>query len=364
MAQIAYVNWDGLVYYDSKIKDYIKDKLEECIKFQGLAKRDQLPDPSYETLNFMYILSEQIVSDTDFKTPGLTYPAGTIVQVIDYDNVYLYDSIFTNGSGGAGVDLSGYVTHEELESYVVTEDDVKEIVENIHIPGLDTSGLVSRIEFEEVTLNKADTVQFTKDYRVTKPIGGFKVGDQVWHTRLDDLLIKLLGLELVTEPDPEPDIPTEPGTIPEIIITNKYPMYQINENGEVIEITYVYEKFTETEAASAPSKDCFYQIKDGEKVVESGYQHISEENDSMYYLVLLPKELDFNTNVSVQYWDNGNNVWKHAVIEMSNDLAFIEEALAEGEMELPVYDSDKYTLWIDASLETCAGTDYRFIINE
>ena len=112
MAQIAYVNWDGLVYYDGKIKDYIKDKLEECIKFQGEAKRDQLPDPSYETLNFMYVLAEDIVADEDFRHPGEIYYKGTIVQVIDYNNVYLYDSIYKNTS--LDIDLSDYYTKTEI----------------------------------------------------------------------------------------------------------------------------------------------------------------------------------------------------------------------------------------------------------
>ena len=127
MAQIAYVNWDGLVYYDTKVKDYIKDKLEECVKFHGEAKRDQLPDPSYETLNFMYVLAEDIVADEDFRHPGEIYYKGTIVQVIDYNNVYLYDSIYKNTS--LDIDLSDYYTKTEIDSQLSS---LSNIIDNLN----------------------------------------------------------------------------------------------------------------------------------------------------------------------------------------------------------------------------------------
>ena len=32
MAELRYVDWDGLVYYDGKIKKHIEAKLDNCIK--------------------------------------------------------------------------------------------------------------------------------------------------------------------------------------------------------------------------------------------------------------------------------------------------------------------------------------------
>lgn len=211
---------------------------------------------------------------------------------------------------------------------------------------------------------KADNIPFTEDLYVTKTTGNFVVGESVKDLSIKQILAKLLGLSN-TKPDENPDIPDEPTTISEKIIANGISMHQVNELGELIEIPYKYKEFTTDEYATAPTQDCFYQLKDAEgNILESGYQHMSEENDSMYYVVLLPKELDFATNVSVQSWDAVQNEWSYDNVSMSSDLALIEEAFSEADLTLPTYDADKYTLWIDTSLDTCSGIDYRFIIKE
>ena len=97
MAKQRYVDWDGLVYYDGKIKSYIAEKMDACMRFMGdISSRNELPDPSYENLNQVFKLSTSLeiaANDTDFESSrrGAQYPAGTLVIVSDYDGVYLYD---------------------------------------------------------------------------------------------------------------------------------------------------------------------------------------------------------------------------------------------------------------------------------
>lgn len=356
------------------------------------------------------------------KVSDLTNDAGYVTEK-SLNHLATKDELnaFENHIGYVATDEKSFA--EAIDERFATKSELDDAVKNVTV---DLTGYATEEFVSSAVAEKANNVLFTEDYYVTNPVGGFEKDTSLKDMTIRDILITLLALKQIKKyslkffvdgefydekfieeattiqfPEIDPvkegyifdgwkvngifltstsimpaaDIeahaafiekPAEPETIVEKIMDSKTPMYQVNENGEVIEIPYVYEDFTEAEAAAAPTKDCFYQIKDESgNVIESGYQHVSEENDSMYYLVLLPKELDFNTNVTVQYWDNGAaKSWMPATVKMSNDLALIEGALAEGEMELPIYDSDKYTLWIDSSLETCAGTDYRFIINE
>ena len=109
MAELRFVDWDGLVYYDDKVKEYIREKLETCIKFAGeVASREDLVDPSYDTVNYMFkVLNEFTVdiNDDDFREDlqGRTYAPGTIVQVIDYDNIYKYSILFEPGGDAADI---------------------------------------------------------------------------------------------------------------------------------------------------------------------------------------------------------------------------------------------------------------------
>jgi hypothetical protein len=47
---------------------------------------------------------------------------------------------------------------------------------------------------------------------------------------------------------------------------------------------------------------------------------------------------------------------------MTNDINVISEAFSDAEIPMPTYDVTSYTLWLDESLDTCTGIDYRFII--
>lgn len=99
MAEIKYVDWDGLVYYDGRVKQFVNDKLEDCIKYGGAVTYADLPTPSFQNLNYIYKITEDFTSNRYFEKPGYIYKAGTVVQVSDLDNVYLFtifDEMFSD----------------------------------------------------------------------------------------------------------------------------------------------------------------------------------------------------------------------------------------------------------------------------
>lgn len=124
MAEIKYVDWDGLVYYDSKSKQYIDDKFEGCLKMGGIIPFSNLPSPSFQNLNYVYKITEEFTSNEFFEKQGYTYRAGTWVQVIDIDNVYLY-TIFNEEDvvpilPGGELDLSNYYTISQTDDAIST----------------------------------------------------------------------------------------------------------------------------------------------------------------------------------------------------------------------------------------------------
>ena len=132
MAELRYVDWDGLVYYDGKIKAYIADGAEDYLKMGGIVTFENLPEPSFQNLNYIYKISDKFVSDSDFYDVGKEYTEGTWVQVTDINNegVFLY-TIF-NDSVIGGIDPEDYYTKTEVDSLldtVVTVENVTTIVE-------------------------------------------------------------------------------------------------------------------------------------------------------------------------------------------------------------------------------------------
>lgn len=91
MAQVAYVDWDGLVYYDGKIKDYIQDNLEPSLKDGGRIKFTELVNPDYNHLNYLYTIEDAFTSTDIFEVYPKSYPAGTAVKVTEVSPaVYRY----------------------------------------------------------------------------------------------------------------------------------------------------------------------------------------------------------------------------------------------------------------------------------
>ena len=96
MAQIAYVDWDGLVYYDGKIKDYVANNLEDTLKDGGQVTYAELPSPTRNNLNYVYTLTEDFTRTHElFGVEGGTYNKGTAVKISEVaPNEYLYTILY------------------------------------------------------------------------------------------------------------------------------------------------------------------------------------------------------------------------------------------------------------------------------
>lgn len=155
MAEFLYVDWDGLIYYDGKIKDYIEDKIKECLKFRGNVSYEELlrTSPSVDTVNTAFRLSEEFVTNEWFNKPGFAYPEGTIVYVAQFeDGTYKFDILVEPNGSNSGTDLTNYYNKEEVDN-IVSELPTKEFVEKTVIDAIDSveidvSGLVAREELE------------------------------------------------------------------------------------------------------------------------------------------------------------------------------------------------------------------------
>lgn len=164
MAELKYVDWDGLVYYDGKIKQYIQDRDENYVKMGGIVSFNELPDPTYYNLHYIYKITDDFTSNSRFDEAGLVYKAGTWVQCVDlHEDASRYRYIIFNEKtigGTADIDLSDYYTKREVDEKIekaiasieTPEVDLnnyytKEEV-NTLIP--DISGLVTKEELEAV----------------------------------------------------------------------------------------------------------------------------------------------------------------------------------------------------------------------
>lgn len=127
MAELRYVDWDGLVYYDGKIKEYIDDRDENYLKMGGIVTFNNLPDPSWQNLNYIYKVTTGFTSNNRFDKPGYIYPAGTWVQCVDVNNdasQYLYIIFNEESIGGtADIDLSDYYTKGEVDKLIPDVDE-------------------------------------------------------------------------------------------------------------------------------------------------------------------------------------------------------------------------------------------------
>ena len=173
MAELKYVDWDGLVYYDGKIKAYIADKAEDYLKMGGAITFDKLPDPSYQNLNYIYKITEEFVSNSDFEKPGYKYQAGTWVQVSDINNsaVYRYTIFNEETIGGtADVDLSDYYTKQQVDTKI------EEAIESINIPAVELENYYTKEEVDELI---PDTDSFVTNDKLEETLEDFATENEL-----------------------------------------------------------------------------------------------------------------------------------------------------------------------------------------
>lgn len=188
MAELHYVDWDGLVYYDGKIKGYIEDIIHDCLKMGGIVKAQELPRPSIETLNYIYKVSDELLTSEDFELPGYEYPAGTWVQVASFEGVHKY-IIFNEEAIGGTANLANYYTKKQTEDLINNSlaaleiDALKETVDDnrTDIGELQNSVTTLQTEIDEIEtlvqdLNKEN---FVTDNELTELLGDYITDDEL-----------------------------------------------------------------------------------------------------------------------------------------------------------------------------------------
>ena len=130
MAEYKYVDWPGLQYYHSKVTDLIDSRLRQCIRFGEETLYADLESPDTNDLNIVIRVIDSFTvrpSDTWFDETlwNNTYPAGTLLQVVQKSSGVVYTVFLqpASNSGGGGstpeVDLSNYYTKDEVDAKIL-----------------------------------------------------------------------------------------------------------------------------------------------------------------------------------------------------------------------------------------------------
>jgi hypothetical protein len=263
------------------------------------------------------------------------------------------------------ITLPAYATQQDIEDAITDHEGLakKEEVEEVKTTLTTT---VIPVVTEIVPL-KANDVPFTESKIVGNSLGGFVAGEDLKGLTIAKILAKLLGLsedEPGENPD-VPDVPTEPEGVVEEIIANKLPMYSVNADGTITAEDFKIISFTTEESAAAPSESGFYQIvNEAGEVVESGYQDLMIVNDEMYYVIALPKNVDYNTMVKIQTYDDEEQKWldNSKKLALTSDPETVAALCDEAGIDISHINSEAYTIW--ALEDTCTGKKIRYIIEE
>jgi hypothetical protein len=87
-------------------------------------------------------------------------------------------------------------------------------------------------------------------------------------------------------------------------------MYSVKKDGTITADDFKLFTLTSEEATQAPTESGFYQIVDeSNTVIESGYQELQIASDELYYVIALPKSVDYNSGmVKIQAYDDDEKI--------------------------------------------------------
>lgn len=320
----------------SDIEDYSAPDLSDY------AKKTDIPDVT----GFIKEIPAEYVTETELTNKG---------YLTEHQSLEAYakkDELFSKSYN----DLTDKPEIPSIDG-LATEDFVKAEIEKIDIPSIDTNNFVTTEIFNNALAVKANEVPFTSAKFITKPFGDFTYGENLKNLSIAEILAKLLGLV-----DNDPNV-QEPDSIVENIVENEIPMYSVTADGTLEEVPYKLLTFTEDEAAAKPSESGFYQIKDASgNVIESGYQELQADSGDVYYIIALPKAIDFNTIVDVQAYSIATNSWMPDDTVLTSDAFEVAALCEEAEIDISHIDTNIYTIW--ALDETPTGRMLRFTIKE
>ena len=362
MGRIVYVDWDGLLYYDDKVKQYIRSYQASTIKFGGNVSSAKLPEPFKEYQNYVYRVTDEL--DTSMHPDWFyftgKYPAGTLLQNIALENAedeVKYAIFNTNG-----IDKSFEEHLEELQGDVDTI--------NSSISKLDTAvasfdlriadkqqTLVSGKNISTINgqslLNGGDITIETEDAvcEITQPVtaivGGFKPGIKLEGKTYDELFEILLCDSF----DPK---------TPNLIKTHRFgdiPAPYIGSNNSTSYTSYLDATIVQSETDKNiidPSQTVVYQKAENSLIVETGYQiKLLGLGKGIYSFILIPDIFEID---SIQIYDDLNkdnldNPW----VTYANEFIDTEELLDIAGIHYRKYASS-------ASHNTNAELYFRFIL--
>lgn len=273
----------------------------------------------------------------------------------------------TVGELKAWVEKKEYLQDIDLDGYA-TEEYVDEVIKNIEHPANPTK--VSELENDANYTNETKVLELIENNASSKigidfvtdiAVGHLAAGTEISKDMtIGQLLYKMLFVGT------QPEEPEGPNGVVEEIIYRKLPMYSIDYDGNVSAKDFAIVTFNSREEADqAPVESCFYQVKDetGE-IIESGYQDMQIVNDEMYYIIALPKIVDYNSNmVRMQAYDDEEQLWvDYTKLLLTSDPEIVASCCDEVGVDISHINQDLYTVWVNE--DTCTGSRLRYIIEE
>lgn len=167
-----YVDWQGLAHYDSNIKTYIESRIDDALLYGGSVSYDELPTPSESTLHYIYILTETFQATADkFVTPG-KFQKNTVVVCVAIEGTYLYSILFaacefdpSQYYTRTDVDKSIEMLHESIKSDFVSKSDLYE--EELILQCGDASDMINTSIVDIILSNELPAIKGIGDQSVT-----------------------------------------------------------------------------------------------------------------------------------------------------------------------------------------------------
>ena len=314
MSQIVYVSWDGLFYYDKKIKQYISDQDNLTLKYAGEVEYDALPEPFKEYNNYLFKVVEEFNTELRpgwFYEEGI-YPANTFVQIITKDDDAKY-AIFNQPNDDrydeldkAIIDLTNEIkilddANATLANNLNTTTTMLSKKQDLLVSGenIATVNGQSLLDNKDIVIDPDDQIYFT-DKPVAIHLGGFSPGMHI----NDKTIAELFEILLCNTFAPELPILIEQqiyGMIPGIYSGATTSPRNVSAIEQVL-----CRETAETKLDI--SRNCVYEIVDENSIIkEVGYQlTLSGYGKGNYATIFIPASFSIK---NIQIYDKLSNQW-------------------------------------------------------